>query len=188
MDPEDADIIEPKDQNSSFLEDSSFVEIFEAAKFDKGLHDLSEIRRDNEDEDDDNPMDKAQLGPEETSDAHVDQGEVGDFLQGIEDQSPAESDDFRRVHKFTKPILTAEEIAQAKMDTGGEEVIEVVEVRKGAQAGPEPEPAPVHESVEESRKERIEFERNQVYSGGWRCSACWEEGEKNTLQTYCELF
>jgi hypothetical protein len=187
MDPEDGDIIEQKEQNSSFLEDSSFVEIFEAAKFDKGLHELSEIKPDNEEEDYENPMDRAQIGLEETSEAHVDQGDIGDFLQGYEDQSPAEPDDFRRVHKFTKPILTAEEIAQAKMETGGEEVIEVVEGRKGMQAGG-PEPPMVQESAEVSKKERIDFEENQVYSDGWRCSACWEQGEKNTLQSYCELF
>lgn len=183
MDPEDGENIEPNEGNSSFLEDSSFVEIFEAEKFEKGLNELSEIRKD-QDEEEENPMDKAQLGPEDTSEVQGDQADLGDFLQGIKGQNLEEIDEFRRVHKFTSPILSAEEIAQAKM-----EVIAFSESGQDTDSKPQPASAEtIPESVKASRKGRIEIESEEVHTNGWNCSVCWEPQESNALQTYCAVF
>ena len=193
MDFEDDEVVVGKAKDSGFLEDdSSLADMFAPAGFDKDLpQDLSEIGKQMEGEDDygDNELDQGVI--EDTSDDH---GDAGGGLQDIlRDEEPG-LDVMRKVHKFTVPILSPEEIARAKQgdEAAGEEVVEIRHKQAGKAAdhveAVEERRATNAQESETSQKEHTEFERIAVPDPGWRCTACEDANQNCSLQSYCSVF
>ena len=197
MDLLEDDVVE-KGRDSGFLDDSSLVDMFAPATFEKGLpQDLSRISKQGSEEGGESQPAENQLDQGVLEDNSEERGDyaggLDDILRGVEDKQVEDvdmqprSDDLQRVHKFARPLLTSEEIEIAKSGHVEEEVVEI----RGRQQGkgdllPEGE-SEVRPELSQ-REQQTEIESTSVQSQGWKCTACLGEEHSAIVQSFCVLY
>lgn len=116
-----------------------------------------------------NQLDQCVVVEDSSQDHAETAGGLGEFLkEEILHQYEEENEDMRKVHKFDRPILSQEEIADVK-----------VRAKAGTEA---PKPPEIPESQKEASQTTYE---DAAVQSSWRCSVCVKP--ESVPQEYCSL-